>query len=93
VFVCVCLRHVAHFIFQVINQFSAPLKMKTKNEPAELKLTLLSRRSGLRTEGLASKSCRWGNGGNSWRTWAERKLKSLNQKIPKNTKVVGRESE
>lgn len=26
----------------------------------------------------------WG-GDNSWRTWAERKLKSLNQKIPKNT--------
>lgn len=26
-----------------------------------------------------------GGGENSWRTWAERKLKSLNQKIPKNT--------
>lgn len=96
--VCVCLRHVAHFIFQVINQFSAPLKMKTKNERAALKLTLLSRR-GFQELRLASKSRswvagrlalgsgirEWGPGGNSWRTWAERKLKSLNQKIPKNT--------
>lgn len=38
--VCVRLRHVAHFIFQVINQFSAPLKMKTKNENERTKLKL-----------------------------------------------------
>lgn len=51
----------------------------------ELRLASKSRSWVAGRLALGSGIREWGPGGNSWRTWAERKLKSLNQKIPKNT--------